>query len=79
VDSDNPRTALEAQIEQEKKELEAVPKIPVQHYMGTTLRCHLCGQVFPAGTLQPFDEHIPGVKPRMACPSCHPNRGPHAT
>lgn len=73
-----PRTALEAQIEQEKKELEAAPKIPIREYMGTTLRCHLCGQVKPIGTLKPFDAHIPGGTPRYACESCHPDRGNNA-
>jgi hypothetical protein len=71
---DTPRTQLEAQIEEEKKELEAVPKIPIQQFMGITTRCHLCGQVFPSGTLQPFDTHVPNVRPRFACPNCHPNR-----
>jgi len=72
---DIPRTALEAQIEEERKELEAPPKIPIQHYMGISTRCHLCGRVVPAGDLQPFDEHIPNTKPRLACSYCHPNRG----
>ena len=71
---DSPRTQLEAQIEQEKKELESVPKIPIRNFMGISLRCHLCGRVVPASDLQPFDEHIPNTKPRMACSQCHPRR-----
>jgi hypothetical protein len=72
---DSPRTELEAQIVQEAKELAEVPKIPIQQFMGITTRCHLCGQVFSAGTLRPFDSHIPNTPPRMACPNCHPDRG----
>lgn len=72
---DTPRTQLEAQIAEEKAELEAAPKVPVQHYIGISLRCHLCGRVVPVYGLQPFDEHIPNTPPRMACSQCHPNRG----
>lgn len=79
---DTPRTQLEAQIEQEKKELEAVPKIPIQRYVGVAVRCHLCGQVVSSGDLQPFDTHKAdngaGPATRHACPNCHPNRGQNA-
>jgi hypothetical protein len=75
VMEDSPRTQLEAQIAQEKAELEAVPKIPIQQFMGTSLRCHLCGRVVPINDLQPFDQHIPNTPPRMACSQCHPMRG----
>jgi len=72
---DTPRTALEAQIAQEKEELNAAPKIPIKHFMGMGLRCHLCGKVVPIRELQPFDTHIPNTPARMACSDCHPNRG----
>jgi hypothetical protein len=75
VADDRPRTELEAQIAQEAKELAEVPKIPIQQFMGITTRCHICGGVFPAGSLQPFDAHIPNTRLRYACPNCHPNRG----
>jgi hypothetical protein len=79
VAEDTPRTQLEATIAQEKAELESAPKIPIQQFMGITMRCYLCGQIFAAGTLRPFDTHIPNTPPRMACPNCHPDRGNNAT
>jgi hypothetical protein len=73
-----PRTELEAQIAQEKAELDAVPKIPIARFMGMGLRCHLCGKVVSIAELQPFDTHIPNTPARMACASCHPDRGNNA-
>lgn len=76
---DSPRTELEVMIEQEAKELAEVPKIPISVFMngGRMVRCHLCGDVVPQSSLQPFDEHTVefGGIARSACPCCHPNRG----
>lgn len=78
---DSPRTALEAQIEQEAKELAEVPKIPIQQFMGGPMvRCHICGAVVPQSSLQSFDSHtieFGGIE-RHACPNCHPDRGANA-
>lgn len=72
-----PKSALELQIEQEKAELDAVPKIPVQQFMGGPMvRCHMCGAVCHPELLKPFEtvqtQH--GPLERLACPNCHPNR-----
>lgn len=66
-----PKTALEAQIEQERRELEAVPKIPVSKFMGSHKRCHICGQIFSEHDLKVYDGD------RLGCPQCHPLRGFH--
>jgi hypothetical protein len=70
------KTALEIQIEQEEKELKEAPVI--QPIIGQVKRCHLCGAVYSANNLQPFDEHIPTERgrpqSREACPNCHPER-----
>ena len=66
------KTELEIQIEQEAKELKEAPKIQV--IVGQVKRCHICGAVFQASDLKPFDSHIPNTMPREACPNCHPNR-----
>lgn len=73
-----PKSALELQIEQEKAELAAVPKIPIIHFMGGPgKRCHLCGKLVNAEDLKPFETQQTQFGPleRMACPNCHPNRG----
>lgn len=73
-----PKSALELQIEEERRELEAVPKIPIAQFMGgPKIRCHICGQIFPVEQLQSYDTHNPGQyrQPRLACPGCHPERG----
>lgn len=75
---DVPKTALELQIEAEAKELAEVPKIPIHKFFGAHRRCHICGQIFEAEDLKPFDAHvIPQNHPtsRSACPNCHPQRG----
>jgi len=59
-----PKTALEMQIEQEKKELDAVPKVPISHFFGSHARCHVCGQLEKAEDLKPFDRN------RKACRRC---------
>jgi len=66
------KTQLEVMIEAEAKELKEAPRI--QPIIGQVKRCHICGQVFPATDLQPFDSHIPNTIPRTACRNCHPNR-----
>lgn len=58
-----------AQIEQERRELEAVPKEPIGKFMGSHRRCHICGQIFSEHDLKAFDGN------RLGCPNCHPNRG----
>ena len=68
---DSPRTALEAQIEQEAKELKEAPVI--QPIVGQVMRCHICGQCFSRNDLKPFDIHVQGGM-RQACPLCHPER-----
>lgn len=71
-----PKSALELQIEQEKAELAAVPKIPIERFIGgPAMRCHLCGRVVKESELLDFDTHVPNAMPRKACPWCHPNRG----
>jgi hypothetical protein len=72
---DSSKTALEAQIQQEAKELAGVPKIPIQTFMGAIKRCHICGQISSAEELKPFDTHIDPSLAREACPNCHPHRG----
>lgn len=64
------KTQLEVQIEAEAKELKEAPKIPV--VIGQVKRCHICGAVFNASDLRPFDLHTNA--PREACPNCHPAR-----
>ena len=66
------KTELEIQIEQEAKELKEAPVI--QPIVGQVKRCHLCGAVYSAQDLKPFDTHIPNSSPRHACPNCHPDR-----
>lgn len=78
---DSPRTELEVMIEQEAKELAEVPKIPIQQFMGgPKTRCHLCGQLHPTESLQPFEviDSMRGPQERLAGPCCHPNRGANA-
>ena len=71
-----PKTQLELQIEQERLELAAVPKIPIEAFMGgPRIRCHIKGELHPIEALKPFDLHIPSAQVRYACPDCHPNRG----
>ena len=69
---DSGRTQLESQIAQEAKELNDAPAI--QPIVGQVMRCHICGQVFSAQQLKPFDQHVQG-QVRLACPNCHPQRG----
>jgi hypothetical protein len=64
---DEARTALEAQIAQEEKELKDAPVI--QPIVGQVMRCHLCGAVFSRSDLKPFDTHLRGGA-RLACPNC---------
>ena len=69
------KTALEIQIEAEAKELKEAPVI--QPIIGQVKRCHICGAVFSAHELKPFDTHIPterGKQAREACENCHPDR-----
>ena len=66
---------LAAQIAQEAATLKKAPVIPP--IMGAIGRCMLCGRVCPALELQPFDTHIAGKKPRLAC-SMHFGRGIYA-
>ena len=73
--SDTPKTALEAQIEAEAKELADVPKVPIQQFFGAHKRCHICGQLYNAEDMKPFDTHIHPSLAREACPNCHPHRG----
>jgi len=73
--NDVPKTELEQQIAQEAKELKEAPVI--QPIIGQVKRCHICGQVFSASDLKPFDTHVPaerGRQAREACPNCHPDR-----
>jgi len=63
---------LVEQIAQEFEEIKNAPKIPI--IPGQVFRCHLCGGVFSANNLRPFDTHIPERKERVACPNCHPDR-----
>jgi hypothetical protein len=67
---DDARTALEAQIAQEAKELKEAPVI--KPIIGQVMRCHICGQCFSRGDLKLFDTHT--RSPRLACPRCHPER-----
>ena len=73
-----PKSALELQIEQEAKELAAVPKIPISQFTASRhIRCHICGQLYKESELLEFDTHIPvapGMMYRRACPNCHPDR-----
>jgi hypothetical protein len=66
------KTPLEIQIEQEEKELKEAPVI--QPIIGQVHRCHICGAVYSATDLRPFDTHVPNTPPRHACPNCHPER-----
>jgi len=66
--TDTPRTALEMQIEQEKKELDAVPKAPIHKFLGSHARCHLCGQLYHPEEGTSFDQHT--GNPRKKCPNC---------
>lgn len=66
--TDTPKTALEMQIEAEAKELESVPKIPIQQFMGSVSRCHICGQLYNAEEGIKFDHHT--ANPRKMCPKC---------
>jgi hypothetical protein len=68
---DESRTALEAQIAQEAKELKEVPII--KPIVGQVMRCSLCGCCFSRGDLKSFDTHVAGGA-RLACPNCHPER-----
>jgi hypothetical protein len=68
---DETRTALEAQIAQEAKELKEAPII--KPIVGQVMRCHICGQCFSPNDLKPFDTHVQGGT-RQACPRCHPER-----
>ena len=66
------KTELEVMIEQEAKELKETPVI--QPIIGQVKRCHICGAVYSAVDLKPFDAHIPNSAPRHACNNCHPDR-----
>jgi len=68
VAEDTPKTALEAQISQEAKELAEVPKVPVQKFYGTHVRCHFCGQIYDPELGVSVDRHI-GAE-RRKCPKC---------
>jgi hypothetical protein len=63
---------LEAQIKQEKEELQAAPVI--KPIVGQVMRCHICGQCFSPQELKSYDTHVQGGA-RLACPNCHPQRG----
>lgn len=69
------KSPLELQIEQERRELDAVPKIPLTAFLGgPAVRCHICGQVFRESELEIFDGHVRHAAKRKACPNCHPER-----
>lgn len=69
---DESRTALEARIAQEAKELKEAPAI--KPIIGQVMRCHICGQCFSRNDLKPYDTHIVKSETRLACPRCHPQR-----
>lgn len=63
---------LDAQIKQEAEALRNA--LVIKPIIGQIMRCHLCGAVFSANDLRPFDTHIPRGTKRLACPNCHPER-----
>jgi hypothetical protein len=65
-------TTIKEQIEQEAKELAAVPKIPVKTFTGAVARCQVCGTLVYKNTLADVNPHVTskGGQPRMACEVC---------